>query len=145
MTTQSITSGQRKQLIRFGSDAIKAVMAEMGLGKDAAQRVIAQGGEFQRRIGEAVRQAFRDLGADQSAPAVSPIWKTVTLGLHKDEAALRAALASGGYRIGDYASQILAKTPLAATETTVDLVRLSVREMGFLNGATTAEIYARIR
>lgn len=34
---------------------------------------------------------------------------------------------------------------VATTKTAVDLVRLTVREMGFPRGATTIEIYARIR
>lgn len=73
--------------------------------------------------------------------AAFPTWKTITLGGHKDSAAYHVALQAGDYRIGNYTSQLLAKTPIAATETQVDLVCLTVREMGFLRGATTAEIY----
>lgn len=141
MTTKSITSGQEKQLTRFGTDAIGAVLKEMGLSKDAAQRVIAQGGEFQRRVGETVRQALRDLAADKTT-MVFPVWKSITLGFHKDAAAHRAALQAGGNRVGDHASQIMEKMEVATAEIVVDLVRLTAREMGFLRGASTVEICA---
>lgn len=44
--TERITPGQKKQLTRFAEDAVGGV----DIPKDGAQRVIAQGGVFQRRL-----------------------------------------------------------------------------------------------
>lgn len=140
MTTQSITSGQKDQIVKFGADAVRGALKDVGMDKGAAQRIIA-GGEFQRRIGEAARQALRDLGSDKATTAF-PVWKTITIGGQNNIAAYRAALHAGGYRVGDYASQLLDKTVVAESETTLELVRLTVGEMGFPRGASTAEIYA---
>jgi len=44
--TETITSGQRKQIIRFCEDALDA----MEISKEVAQRVIQKGGEFQQKL-----------------------------------------------------------------------------------------------
>ena len=72
-----------------------------------------------------------------------PVWKTVKVGTKKSVAELRQALVDAGYQIGTYASQILDKVTVAATETDIDLVNVSVGELGFDKGATRADIYKR--
>lgn len=73
------------------------------------------------------------------------VWKSVRIGDYKSVADLRKALKHGGFQISDWASSILDRTPLASQATTVDLAKVTVAELGFQNGATTAEIYARAR
>ena len=54
-------SGQEKQIIRFGSDAIEKVLKELGLDSVGAQRVIEHGDEFARAMREAATSSLKDL------------------------------------------------------------------------------------
>ena len=69
------------------------------------------------------------------------IWKTITLGINKSPGEYRKALKASGYRIGDYADQILNKVKVSETEVQIDLVVKTVAELGFKNGATRKQIY----
>ena len=57
----SLTSGQEKQIIRFGSDAIEAALKVLGLDKDGAQRVIEHGDEFASAIRNTALPALQNL------------------------------------------------------------------------------------
>ena len=74
------------------------------------------------------------------SPAL-PVWKTVVLGRYRNHAEYIVNLGLVGFRMSDSAIRILAKTPIAKAETTVDLVRATVHQMGFPNGGTNAEIH----
>lgn len=52
MTTESITSNQRKQVVRFMEDGLDALR----LDKDGAQRIIENGGEFQVGLKELIEK-----------------------------------------------------------------------------------------
>jgi len=73
------------------------------------------------------------------------VWKTITLGTHKDLKALRAALKSAKCKMSDYAIDVLGKPAftLASEQTEVDLVVRSVEELGFEGNATFAQIRAK--
>lgn len=71
------------------------------------------------------------------------IWKTVTLGLKKSPKGYLEALKRDGYCIGDYAGQILHNTGVSQTKVEVDLVVVTVGELGFNNSARRDKIYAR--
>ena len=60
-TITQATSGQQKQIIRFGSDAIEKVLEELGLDSVGAQRVIEHGDEFTRAMREAAATSLKDL------------------------------------------------------------------------------------
>jgi len=80
------------------------------------------------------------------AERVFPAWKTITLGTSLRTAdEFRGALKSNGFHIGDWGNDILDKPAFttAPKETEVDLVVVSVAELGFKNGATRLEIYER--
>lgn len=70
-------------------------------------------------------------------------WKTVTLGLHKSPKNYRKAIEKDGYRIGNYAGQILNKTEVSQTEVELDLVVVTVGKLGFKNGARRDVLYAK--
>jgi hypothetical protein len=70
-----------------------------------------------------------------------PIWKTIEIGTHKDVKSLRKALEGSGARISDWAGDILAKTKLSKSKQSLDLVVLSVKELGFPQGAQLKDIY----
>jgi hypothetical protein len=83
----------------------------------------------------------------RSAVAV-PVWKTITVGTFANSFALRNALDAAGCGVGDSAGEILARPAftLSATKTDVELVAVSVAELGFqTDTASLADIYARAR
>src|SRR3989338_10888712 len=61
ITQKSATSGQIKQINRFGSDAIEKVLAELGLDNPGAQRVIEHGDDFAEAIRTAAITSLKDL------------------------------------------------------------------------------------
>ena len=72
-----------------------------------------------------------------------PIWKTIRLGGFKTPAEIEKALEDGGFKMSDWAKQILEKTPLSGNPSEINLVRMTVADLGFESSATTEEIYAR--
>ena len=68
-------------------------------------------------------------------------FKIIEIGTHKDVKSLRKALEESGARIGDWASDILNKTKLSKSKQSLDLVVLSVKELGFPQGAQLKDIY----
>ena len=61
ITQTSATTGQIKQINRFGSDAIEKVLAELGLDNPGAQRVIEHGDEFAEAIRNVALTSLKDL------------------------------------------------------------------------------------
>jgi len=61
MTTQSITSGQKKQYFRFVEDAAERALEEVNPDKDGIQRIIEHGDEFASIIRSATTGALKDL------------------------------------------------------------------------------------
>ncbi len=75
-----------------------------------------------------------------------PTWKTIKLGTGlKTADDFRRAFKADGLRISDWANDLLNKQAFkpADKETEVDLVVVSVAELGFPQGATRQEIYNR--
>lgn len=60
-TITQATSGQIKQINRFGSDAIEKVLGELGLDNPGAQRVIEHGYEFVEAVRTAALASLKDL------------------------------------------------------------------------------------
>ncbi|MBU0706827.1 hypothetical protein KKG41_00460 [Patescibacteria group bacterium] len=56
-----ITSGQSKQIKRFGSDAVESGLEEAGLDKDGVQRVIKRGDDLKAAIKAATITALKGL------------------------------------------------------------------------------------
>src|SRR5262245_15852623 len=77
-----------------------------------------------------------------------PVWKTIALGEYNGVNAVRRALdnAPGPIAIGDWADEILGRPafPFSKTKTELDLVVLSVADLGFTKqGAPLRDIYSR--
>lgn len=68
------------------------------------------------------------------------IWKTVKLGIQKTPDEYRNALKKACRRIGDLGDDILGRIICSQQETEVDLVVLSVAELGFKGSARYADI-----
>lgn len=76
------------------------------------------------------------------------VFKTLKLGTGPKTADdFRAALVASGMKIGDWANDILGKPEftVATKEAEVDLVIVSVAELGFKKGATREKIYAKAK
>lgn len=77
-----------------------------------------------------------------------PTWKTIKLGTGiKSADDFRKALKDCGMRIGDWGNDILGKPEFTviARETEVDLVKVTVAELGFKDGAHLDQIYDRAK
>src|SRR3989338_7539783 len=106
---------------------------------------------------KAVSEQPQDLSAEERAALIKaqaelernrekfPIWKTIRLGGFKTPAEIRKALEDGGFKISDWAEQILEKTPLPGSPSEINLVRMTVADLGFEFNATTEDIYARAK
>jgi hypothetical protein len=87
-------------------------------------------------------------GAVPVTAAQAPIWKTITIGQYKGANAIRAAIDAAPCPIakGDQADEIIGRPafPFSRTKLDVDLVVVSVAELGFgPDGASLRDIYAR--
>jgi len=85
-------------------------------------------------------------GTNESLASTFNLWRTIKLGtglVTADD--FRRALKAAGHHIGDWANDILGQCAFTAStkETEVDLVVVSVSELGFPNGATRQEIYRK--
>ncbi len=109
--SQDLTAGQ-----------LNAIVKKLG-GKDDALRFLR---------GELVVSAAK--------PIEMPVWKTVKLGLHKSPKDYRAAIKSAKMKIGDWGDDILGRITCSQEEVDLDLVVLSVGELGFKGSARYADI-----
>ncbi len=80
-----------------------------------------------------------------AAPREFAVWKTITLGTHKDAKSLKKDLERNGFRVSDWSADIMTKPAftLASEETKIDLVNVSVGELGFTKATPLRDIYAR--
>jgi len=79
-------------------------------------------------------------------PPEFAVWKTIKLGTGlKNADDFRKAIKKGGMRIGDWSNDILRKPAfkVSKTEIELDLVNVSVRELGFKQGAKRSDIITK--
>ena len=105
---------------------IEAIVNKLG-GMEGVKRFLS--GEI---VVKATEQTFK-------------VWKTIKLGTHKNVDTLKKALTEASFRIGDWANDILGKEAfkIAATEEEIDLVTVTVAELGFKDGAKYSAICER--
>ena len=115
---------------------------DAGGGDEDVRRIVTDS-ELRRKVGELVME-----GRQKQCNAASTfnLWRTIKLGtglMTADD--FRRALKAAGHGIGDWANYILGQRAFTAStkETEVDLVMVSVSELGFPNGATRQEIYQK--
>ncbi len=91
------------------------------------------------------------LSGETAVKLVAPelkIWKTIKIGTGLKAADdFRKALKKADRKISDWGNDILGKPEFAVSETEqeIDLVNISVAELGFKNGAHLRDIYARAK
>lgn len=123
------------------------------LSREDMQYWIDKPSELRSALSQALVREAAELKTDQKDSKLKPwekVWKTITLGNGLSNAEeFRAALKTAGYRIGDYANDILGKEdfaqPIATTATSVDLIVVTVGDLGFKQGATREKIYAKAK
>ena len=72
-----------------------------------------------------------------------PVWKTIQIGRYKTPEEIKKALEDSGFKMSEWAEQVLEKTPLSGNPSEINLVRMTVADLGFESNATTEEIYTR--
>jgi hypothetical protein len=128
-----------------------------GLTEDDAQNIItSRGNKLAKNLVQFARNGGLPLPANGNHPANSSdlprpaapnreftTWKTIKLGTRPSNAELRQDLTDGGCRLGSWGSDILNKTDVAPEPADLDLVLVTVGELGFPKGAKRSEIYER--
>jgi len=97
---------------------------------------------------KAVQKALSNAFCPPEATSRFNVWKTIKLGTGlKTAEEFRRVLRDGEFRLSDWASDILRKPAFKAAdeETEVDLVKVTVAELGFKKGARRNQIYERAR
>lgn len=90
-TNTSITSGQSRQIVQFGSVSIEKALEALGLDKDGAQRVIEHGDEFSLAVNQAALAALRNLSVSNQ---------------YADEEIETSYTYPNGYAVKDIAEQV---------------------------------------
>ena len=80
-----------------------------------------------------------------TTPREFATWKTIKIGTQKSVKDLTKALTGNGFRISDWAADILKKTTLAQTETEIELVLVTVADLGFTKATRRDAIYNRAK
>lgn len=122
------------------------MMKEAGLPFKALQRPIDDP-DFRNRLVEFWMSGGENAKNEKKSFQFK-VWKTLKLGTGLQTADdFRKAIKKSGCKIGDWANDILGKPAFGAAdkEMEVDLVDVSVAELGFKNGATRKEIYAKAK
>ena len=140
---------------------------------ESAEKEVAKIGELENQLSEAKQAHKNDLEAlryevgekisglqqfcnriDQAIAKVGevklirssssfPTWKTIQLGTHKDVKALSKAIVAKKNRISDWGNDILKRTSVSSKEGSVDLVKMTVAELGLTKGGTREQIYIK--
>ncbi|MDO8466860.1 MAG: hypothetical protein Q7S83_01835 [bacterium] len=74
-----------------------------------------------------------------------PVWKTLKLGTHPSPEALRKAIIGKKNRVSDWGNDILKKISVNPKEIEIDLVKMTVAQLGLPSGGTREQIYAEAK
>jgi len=136
-------------MARKRSEFLKGFGKAFEIFKALTDAVLERGGDdsdVERiLISKNLRANLADLIVGAKNPALE-VWKTIKLGVGlKTVDAFRSDLRVYGFRISDWARDILGKPAFSAAdkETELDLVVVSVAELGFKDGATRKDTYKR--
>jgi len=128
----SANSREGERIMKYGNvtmGQVEAVINKLG-GEDGMKRFLS--GEL---VVKEIERKFN-------------VWKTINLGTGlKTTDDFRKALKGRGFNIGNWANDILGKPAFTAANeaTEVDLVKVTVAELGFKKGARRDQIYERAK
>lgn len=129
------------------TEIVKAVRERSGTDEDIHRLATPAGGKLIGNFADLIVSHHRQDGAGKQPASSFPIWKTIKLGtglVTADD--FRQALKKAGHRISDWANDILGKRAFQAADKemkVVDLVVVSMKELGFPKGATRQDIYRK--
>ena len=103
---------------------------------DTMQDWIESPKELQKKLG------FLSSPPCEEKPELT-VWKTIQLSTHKSVDDIRSDLKENGFSVTDWADDILGKVVISQERTAVNLVGVSVAELGFKEGATRTKVYDR--
>lgn len=118
-----------------------AAVKKLG-GTDEQLHELFVGKKSEEFIANISKVAMKMVG---QAKAAFPIFKTITIGLYDSAKAYRKALDKSGFRIGDWASDILDKIRVSRKQIQLDLVKVTVRDLGFTESTPLKQIYAKAK
>ena len=101
--------------------------------------------ENPKSLERALRTALCPPETTATVPHAFATWKTITIGAQKSVKDLSKALTSNGFRISDWAAEILKKTTLAHAETEIELALVSGADLGFTKATSRDAIYDRAK
>ncbi len=107
--------------------------------KETLQKAVDRIDQFVPRF----HKLIEEIAQDEVVPMVFPTWRRVTLGTFPTVEKMVEALEAQGFKLSDWARDILTKVSLTPVTVELELVRVSVAELGFPKGATRQEIYDR--
>lgn len=134
-TSRPVSDGLARQIGRMFEDFARQYPA----GSEKLEVVKGDPG-----LKEGVYRFFDEWAAKRIqalAIAERPAWKTIQLGTHNSVNQLRQALIDDGFKIGPWCDDIFKKITVAPKTTEIELVVVTVAELGSPNGATRQKIY----
>jgi len=74
-----------------------------------------------------------------------PIWKTISIGTYSDAESLKEAILDSGFKIGDWAEDVLNSSnfTLAPEKKDINLVKVTPKDLGFQDRASRTDIYKK--
>lgn len=94
-----------------------------------------------------VDRIFGEMAAEyrQSIPLIKrPPFATIQIGTFRKVRQLRQKLTDGGYRVSDYAGDLMDRMTLVTEPMTIDLYRATNAELGLTQGGTVAQSFEAI-
>jgi len=140
MSKKSLLVSAMGVLTGFGT-AFAAAFKKRG-GTDEELHQFLVGNKSDDFISQIADLAMKMVGR---ATAPFPVFKTVTLGVHDSVKAYRKALNEAGFRISDWASDILNKIKLSQNQVQLDLIRISGADLGFKEAVRYDQICAKAK
>ena len=101
--------------------------------------------ENPKALQKALRTALLPPDASVAMPREFTTWKTIKIGTQKFMNDLTNVLMANGFRISGEAGYILKKIALASTEREIELVLISVADLGFTKAICRDAIYHRAK
>ena len=112
------------------------ILDRCGVGRDDLKK-------FRRASRFVQMEVMRLMKHSETKAPSFPVWKTITLGLHKHKAALYEAIDNAGIKVSPEAFTMLQSICLASKQTDVDLVVASLGDFGLEGSATLRNFYVR--
>lgn len=117
------------------------LLAHFGVNSEHFEKLRKASSWVQQQVAQAII-ASEESYFTERFKKIFETFKAIKLGTYGDASKFRKALEKAGIQIGSWGSDILNKVTVGPRES-IELVRVTVAELGFAKGATRQEIYQR--